>query len=51
LGQGGRPPESLGVSALGDEDVGRLDVAVEDATGVRSVHGAGDLYRQLQLGR
>ena len=33
----------LACAALGDEDVGRLDVAVDDALGVRGVQRVGDL--------
>ncbi len=32
--------------ALGDEEVGRLDVAVDDAAPVRRLEGVGDLPRQ-----
>ena len=35
--------ENLGVSALGDKDVRRLDVAVDDAFGVGGVERVGDL--------
>ena len=43
--------ENLGVAALGDEDVRRLDVAVDDAFGMRGIEGIGDLdsERQNQL--
>ena len=34
--------ENLGVIILGDEDVGRLDVAMDDSFGVRGVKGVGD---------
>ena len=35
--------ENLGVSALGHEDVGRLNVAMDDALGMCGVEAAGDL--------
>ena len=35
--------QNLGVSALGDEDVRRLDVAMNDAFGVRRVQRIGNL--------
>ena len=38
--------ENLGVAALGDEDVRRLDVAMDDALGVRGVERIRDLNRQ-----
>jgi hypothetical protein len=34
--------ENLGVSALGDEDIGRLDVAVDDSFGMGGIEGVGD---------
>ena len=49
-----RQPEvqNLGVSALGDKDVGGLDVAVDDAFGMGCIQCVGDLdgQRQNQLG-
>jgi hypothetical protein len=33
---------------LGDEDIGRLDVTVEDPLGVRGAERVGDLHRQFQ---
>jgi hypothetical protein len=39
--------EDLGVAARGDEDVGRLDVAVDDTAGVRGVQRIGDLDGQV----
>ena len=35
--------QNFGVPALGDEDVGRLDVAVHNALGVRRVQRIGNL--------
>ena len=45
-----RQPEiqNLGVPALGDEDVGGLDVAVDDAFAVRGVQRVGNLDRQTE---
>ncbi len=40
--------ENLGVSALGDKDVGGFDVAMNDALGVRGIESVGDLDRQRQ---
>src|SRR5208282_5362473 len=47
----GKPKvEDLGVAALGDEDVCRLDVAVNNAFGVGRVEGVGDFASQLKQG-
>ena len=40
--------ENLGVSALRDENVGRLDVAVDDAFGVSGVERVSNLNRQAE---
>ena len=40
--------QDLGLLALGDEDVGRLDVAVQDAARVRGVERVGNLHGQPQ---
>ena len=40
--------EDLGLPALGDEDVRRLDVAVDDPLGVGGVQGVGKLDSQLE---
>ena len=40
--------QNLGVSALGDEDVGGLDVAVDDALRMRGVERVGDLDAQIE---
>ena len=40
--------ENLGVPALGDEDIRGLDVAVNNAAGVRRIEGVGDLDAQRQ---
>ena len=40
--------EHLGVPAPGDEDVGGLDVAVQDALGVRQLNRVGDLHAQVE---
>ena len=40
--------ENFGVTALGDENVGGLDVAVNDAFGVRGVEPVGNLDGQLE---
>ena len=42
--------EYLGVAALGDEDVGRLYVPVNNASGVGGVEGVGNLDRQSDQG-
>ena len=40
--------KNLGVPALGDEDVGRLNVAMNDSLRVRGVEGIGDFNREPQ---
>ena len=40
--------EHLDVIAVGDEQVGRLDVAVDDAAAVRGVERLGDLDREVE---
>ena len=40
--------EHLHLSAPGEEDVGRLDVAVEDALGMRRVEGIGHLHADVE---
>src|SRR6266566_5804586 len=40
--------ENLGVSALGHEQVCRLDVAVNNSLRMRCIEGIGDFYSQLQ---
>ena len=40
--------QNLGVSAIGDENVGRLDVTVDDALRVRGIKRVGDLHAQVQ---
>ena len=42
--------ENLGLTALGYEDVGRLDIAMHDAFGVSGVKPVGNLSRQLEHG-
>ena len=44
--------QNLGVPASGDKDVGRLDVAVNDAFGMRGIQRLGNLNgkRQQSLG-
>ena len=39
---------NLGVAILGDEYVGGLDIAMDDALRVRIIQGAGDFLRQAQ---
>ena len=43
--------ENLGVAALSDEDVGGLDVAMDDAFGVRRIQRIGDLDGERQQSR
>jgi hypothetical protein len=45
-----RQPEvqDLGVAPAGDEDVGRLDVPVHDAPGMRRIERIGNLRRDLE---
>ena len=40
--------QDLGLTALGDEKIGRFDVAVNDAFGVRGVERVRDFHRQVQ---
>ena len=40
--------EHLGMPALGDEDIRRLDVTMHDALGVRRIQRIGDLDGQSQ---
>ncbi len=40
--------QHLGVPALGDKDVGRLDVAMDDTLGMRGVQSVGNLRRQRE---
>ena len=40
--------ENFGVSALGDEDVGGLDIAMDDAFAMGGIEGVGDLDRQAE---
>ncbi len=40
--------QHLGVPALGDKDVGRLDVAVDDTLRMRGVQAIGDLNRKRE---
>jgi hypothetical protein len=42
--------QHLGVAALGNKDVGRLDVAVDDALGMRGVEAVGNLDGQREHG-
>ena len=39
--------ENLGVVAAGNKNIGWLDVAVDDAFGVRGIEGVGDLDAQV----
>src|SRR4029450_13903953 len=43
--------EHFGLPAFGDEDVGGLDDAVQDAFAVRQFYRVGDLYGQIDQGR
>ena len=40
--------ENLGVAAIGDEDIRRLDIAVDDAFAVRRIQGVCDFDRQRE---
>src|SRR5580698_2845747 len=40
--------ENLGVAAFGDEDVGRLDIAVNDALSVGGIEGIGDFDGEVE---
>src|SRR5262249_9408318 len=40
--------QDLGVISLGDEDVGWLDIAMDDALGMRGVEGVGNLKRKRE---
>src|ERR1019366_9154344 len=40
--------ENLGMAALANEDIRRLDVAVDDPFGVRRIEGVGDLDSELK---
>src|SRR5271168_199355 len=40
--------ENLGVTALDDENVGGLDVAMNDASGVRGIQSVGDIDGQIE---
>src|SRR6202034_1647247 len=40
--------ENFGVAAAGDEDVGGLDVAMDDAGGVSGVEGVGDFNADVE---
>ena len=60
LGRSGRHPvaiqrrprqpeiEQLGVAAFGDEDVGRLDVAVDDPLGVGGFERVGEFHAEFE---
>ena len=40
--------QNFGMAALGDEDIRRLDISMDDSLGVRCVECVGDLNRQAQ---
>ncbi len=40
--------QNLGVPAIGDEDIGRLDIAVNDALGMRRVQRIGNFNRERE---
>ena len=42
--------ENFGVAALGDENIGGLDVAMDDALGVRGIETVGDLDAEIENG-
>ena len=48
LGPGQTEVQQLGRAAIGDEDVRRLDVPMEDACAVRGVQAVGQLHAQIQ---
>ena len=42
--------ENFGVAAIGDEEIGGFDVAMDDAFGVRGVQRVGDFDAEIQQG-
>ena len=42
--------QNLGLPTCSDEDIRRLDVAVDDALGMRSIQSVGDLDREIERG-